>query len=126
MPATFAIDKQRQLVISTGLDPLTAADLLSHQEKLLRDPEFNPTFSQIMDLTRVTVFELTAGDVRMLAQKTVFSPRSRRAIVAANNVGYGLSRMFEMHRESFGENGIHVFRNLDEAVDWILSENETA
>ena len=126
MPATFAIDKQRRLVISTGWDTLTPADILAHQEKLLKDPEVNTGFSQIMYLTRVTVFELQNGDIRMLAQKTIFSPQSRRAIVVSNNVGYGLSRMFEMHRESFGETGIRVFRDLHEAVDWILSQTETA
>ena len=126
MPATFAIDKQRRLVITTGWDTLTPADVLAHQEKLLKDPEFDRSFSQILDFTRITDFELQGADVRMLAQKTVFSPDSRRAIVVSNNLGYGLGRMFEMHRESFGENGIRVFRDLDEAVDWILSENATA
>ena len=126
MPATFAIDKQRRLVISTGWDTLTPADILAHQEKLLKDPEFNPNYSQIMDLTRVTDFEVQSGDIRMLAQKTVFSRESHRAIVVSSNLGFGLSRMYEMHREAFGENGIRVFRDLDEAVDWILSQNATA
>jgi hypothetical protein len=125
MPASYEIDKQRRLVITTGLDPFTTADALAHQQKLLEDPDFNPSFSQIMDFTRIAAFELEAGDVRMLAQRTVFSPESRRAIVVSTNLGYGLSRMFEMHREGFGENGIRVFRDLDEAVDWILSKNAT-
>jgi hypothetical protein len=34
--------------------------------------------------------------------------------------------MFEMLRETAGENGIRVFRDLDEAVDWILSQSLTA
>jgi len=34
--------------------------------------------------------------------------------------------MFEILRENAGETGIRVFRDLDEAVDWILSKSTTA
>jgi hypothetical protein len=32
--------------------------------------------------------------------------------------------MFEILREAAGEHGIRVFRNLDEALDWVLSKEE--
>jgi len=34
--------------------------------------------------------------------------------------------MFEILRETAGGHGIRVFRDLDDAVDWILSKNMTA
>jgi hypothetical protein len=34
--------------------------------------------------------------------------------------------MYEILRENYGDNGIRVFRNLDKALDWILSKNLTA
>src|SRR5260370_379170 len=80
VPTAYEINKQRRLVISTGLEPLTLADALAHQDKLARDPDFDPSFSQILDLTRVTLINLQANDIRRLAQKTIFSPESRRAI----------------------------------------------
>jgi hypothetical protein len=120
MPATYEIDKKRRLVISTCLDPLTLADGLAHQEKLLKDPDFDPSFSQLIDFTSVSFSGIGADDIRKLAERNIFSAPSRRAIVVSSNLVYGFGRMFEMLRESAGENGIRIFRDLDEAVDWLF------
>jgi len=113
-------------VFSTGVDPLTLADGLAHQEKLAQDLDFDPSFSQIVDFTRITEFDLEASDVRKLAKRTLFSPGSRRAIIVSTDLVYGFGRMYEILRENSGENGIRVFRDIDEALDWILSKNLTA
>ena len=123
MPVSYEIDKQRRLVIATLTDPVTAADALASQEKLLKDPDFDPSFSQIVDCTRYTASGMEASDVRRLAERSVFSPESRRAFVVPNNLAFGFGRMFEMLREGAGENGIRVCRELDEAVDWVLSKS---
>jgi hypothetical protein len=52
MPAYFKIDKERRLVMSTISGVFTLADGLSHQEKLLKDPDC--FFSQLLDCTHVT------------------------------------------------------------------------
>ncbi len=126
MPTAYEIDKQRRLVISTGLEPLTLADALAHQDELARDADFDASFSQILDLTRVTMINLGANDIRRLAQKTIFSPESRRAIIVSSDLVYGLGRMYEILREIAGGDGIRVFRDFDEALDWVLSKNLTA
>ena len=126
MPTTYEINKQRRLVISTGSGRITLAEALAHQEKLQKDPDFDPSFSQVIDLTRITDFALEANDIRRLAQGTIFSRESRRAIVASSDLVYGLGRMYEILRETAGEDGIRVFRNLDAALDWIFSKNLTA
>jgi hypothetical protein len=126
MPATYEIDKQRRLVITTALGTITYADLLAHQNRLLKDPDFDPSFSQILDFTRMTALKLEPNEVRNLAQRTIFSPESRRAIAAVNDLEYGFGRMFGILRENEGETGIRVFRSLDEAVDWVLSKSTSA
>lgn len=125
MPITYEIDKQRRLVIATLVDPVTAADALASRERLVKDPDFDPNFSQIVDCTRYTASGVTASDVRKLAERSVFSPESRRAFVIPSNLAFGFGRMFEMLREGAGESGIRVCRELDEAVDWVLSKNLT-
>jgi hypothetical protein len=122
MPVFYKIDKERKLVISTGSGVFTMADALAHQEKLRKDPDFDPSFSQLLDFTHVTKLELDAKDVRRLAQTFVFSDDSRRAILVSGDVAFGLARMFEMLRDTFGEKGIRVFRNLDDALDWVLAK----
>jgi hypothetical protein len=125
MPAYYNIDKERRLVMSTGSGVLTMTDALAHQEDLLKDPDFSPRFSQLMDLTQVTKVEFGTEDLRRLAQRSIFSPDSRRAILVSSDVVFGLSRMFEIFRETLGETGIRVFRNLDDALEWVLAKNST-
>jgi hypothetical protein len=123
MPAYFKIDKERRLVMSTAEGVLTMAEALAHQEKLLKDPDFDPSFSQLWDLSQVTNWELDAADMRRLAQRTLFSSHSRRACLTTRDLVFGHARMFEMLRESAGETGIRIFRNLDDALDWVLAKD---
>ena len=126
MPVSYKIDKQRRLIITTCLEQVTLAEGLAHQDKLLKDPDFDHSFSQLMDCTRVNFSGFAGNDIRKLAERNVFSAQSRRAIVVSSNLDYGFGRMFEMLRESAGEHGIRIFRDLDEAVDWLLSKTMTA
>lgn len=125
MPFFYKIDKPRRLVMSTAAGVLSKADVLGHQEQLLKDPDFEPSFSQLSDLTHVTGFDVTAADMRELTERTVFSSESRRAVIVSTELAYGMSRMFGIFRESKGEKGIRVFRKLEDALDWIVGKGET-
>lgn len=125
MPAFYKIDKEHRLVLTTGSGVFDLATALAHQDQLVRDPDFDPCYSQLLDLTQVTKVEISAEDVRKLAERSVFWHCSRRAILVANDLEYGFARMFEMLRENAGEKGIKVFRNLDAALEWIFAA-ETA
>jgi len=118
--AFYNIDKKRRLVLSSGYGVLTKADLLGHMDQLSKDPDFDPDFSQVLDFRQITALEIGPEDVRQLAQRNIFSPRSRRAFVVKDDLQFGLARMFEIHRELKGETGIRVFRTFDEAMDWIM------
>lgn len=118
--ASYKIDKKRRLVLSSGDGVLTKADLLGHMDQLSNDPDFDPDFSQVLNFRQINGLELGPEDVRQLAQRNIFSPRSRRAFVVKDDLQFGLARMFEIHRELKGETGIRVFRTFDEAMDWIL------
>jgi hypothetical protein len=121
--ASYKIDKERKLVLSSGTGVLTKEDILGHMDRLSKDPDFDPNFSQVSDFTQITVLEIGPEDVRQLAQRNVFSPRSRRAFIVKDDLQFGLARMFEIHRDLSGETGIRVFRTFDEAMDWILVRN---
>jgi hypothetical protein len=123
MSASYHIDKERRLVMSSGAGVLTREDILGHMDRLLNDLDFDPDFSQLTDFTHVSALEIEPEDVRQLAQRNVFSPRSRRAFVVKDDLQYGLARMFQIHRELNGEGGIRVFRTFDEAMDWIQVGN---
>jgi hypothetical protein len=126
MPACYKIDKQRRLVMSTAYGTVSREDLLDHQNKLLADPDFDPTFSQLSDFGHMTKVEVTAEDVRKFAERNIFAPSSRRAFVVPDDVAFGLARMFEMLRDAKGEQGIRVFRELEEGLDWVFSAQNTS
>jgi hypothetical protein len=124
--AFYKIDKERRLVLSSGAGVLTKEDILGHMERLSKDPDFDPDFSQLMDFTQITALEIGPEDVRRFAERNIFSSHSRRAMVVRNDLQFGLARMFEIHRELNGETGIRVFRTLDEALDWIMVRDTTS
>jgi hypothetical protein len=126
MPAFYKIDKERRLIVSTATGVFNREESLSHRRRLLADPDFDPSYSQLVDFTNVTQFDLSSEDVRQLAHNSVFAPNARRAFIVASDFAFGLGRMYEMLREGAGENGIRVFRELDDALDWVLAKTEAS
>ena len=112
--------------MSTASGVFTLADAVSHMDRLSKDLDFDPSYSQIADFTQVTKIELSAQNIYHLAQRSIFSPQSRRAFIVPNDAAYGLARMFEMLRENQGETGIGIFRSLEEALDWVFSRSTSA
>lgn len=123
MPATYKIDKEKRLVLTTIWGVFSFSDAVAHKDKLLRDPDFERTYSQITDLTQVTEWAASNEEVRAFAKFNVFSPESRRAIIAPGDLKFGMARMFATLRELQGEKGIAVFRTLEEALDWVLAKS---
>jgi hypothetical protein len=126
MPAFYKIDKERRLVLTTVWGVFTFADAVSHQRKLAKDSDFDPSLSQIADFTQVTQFDVTADDIHRFAQSSIFSPMSRRAILVPNEAAFGIGRMYEILRGLEGEKGIRVLRTLEEALDWVFPKGATA
>jgi len=121
VPAFYTIDRERELVLSSGSGILTQEDVSNHMERLSTDPDFDPNFSQVLDFTNVTAVEIRPDDIRRLAERNIFSSHSRRAFVVKDDLHFGLARMYEIYRELHGEMGIRVFRNFDDAMNWILA-----
>jgi len=96
---------------------LTTEEMKAHQGQLLRDPDFDPTFDQFADFTTVTMADPSAQDIRDLAEKQVFSPTSKRAMVATKPFVFGLGRMFSSYHENRAE--AQIFYNRDEALKWL-------
>jgi hypothetical protein len=126
MPYFYKIDKERRIVLSTASGNFSLADFRAHQERLSSDPDHDPAYSQIADFTHVVSFDVSAAEIRRMAEHSVFLPSARRAVIAPDDLIYGSSRMYQTFRENLGATGIGVFRTLEEALDWVLSENPAA
>jgi hypothetical protein len=111
----------QRLVITTASGVLTAEDCLEHLRQLARDVSFNGDFRQLIDLTDVTKVDIDLNQMMELAERTPFSAKSRRALIAPTPVAFGLSRMYAGLRKYYGgEEEIWVFDNGDEAFLWLF------
>ena len=119
----YEIDKKRRLITSTASGLITLPEIWAHQEKLDKDPDFDPSFAQLLDVTQVTKLKLSSEDVRRVAESNTLSTNLRLAIVATSSLVYGMARMFQIFREMKGEEKTRVFRDRDEALAWVLGND---
>ena len=125
MPLNYVIDKQRRLVTSTASGAVTYSELISHQNALKNDPDFDPTFDQLVDGTRVTKLELTTDNVRATARQRLFAAGSRQAFATSSEFAFGMARMFELYRDSAGTGRlVKVFNGLEAAQEWLQHDRE--
>jgi hypothetical protein len=123
MPADFHIDAERRVVYSKATGMLTPEDAQDHMDRLVQHPDFRPEFDQLFDFRDVTKSGFLRIDVVNLSERTVFSPKAKRAFVVSTPWQYGYSRMFATLRDGKGETGIVTFRSMKEALSWLsLSE----
>ncbi|MGB3647867.1 MAG: hypothetical protein WBF36_01945 [Desulfobulbales bacterium] len=115
MPAEYKIDKSRRMVLSVAYGILTDQDVQSHQEMLRDDPDFDSSFSQLVDCTDVTkADDLSTDAIYELARRNPFSVGSHRAFVAPKKLLYGLLRMFQILTNDYPDELV-VFKDLTEA-----------
>ena len=122
MPMTYSIDTPKSIVRATGSGILTDEDVMAHRQALTSDPAFNQKLREISDIRQVTDFQVTPAGVRIMVandvKMTAMGGMHKLAIVAEENVAYGMSRMYQ----TLGEPNIRsvgVFRNYEEAEEWL-------
>jgi hypothetical protein len=123
MPATFEIDKKQRLVRTYAWGEITFDDITQYQQALRTHPDFDATFDQFGELTDVVSVRISADEIRRLANQKLFSPISRRALVASTQFAYGMVRMFQAYDQlSTSPSNIKVFENASEAVTWLQTD----
>jgi hypothetical protein len=123
---SYTIDVERRLILSSASGEVTGTELLSHQARLIRDPDFDPNFHQLADFTGTTRVSVSSEDVRALAARNIFAPGSRRCVIAPTSEIFGLARMFQTFRElSGGKEELQIFRDREEAMRWLFSDSQS-
>ena len=117
MSLKYSIDKSQRLIVTVVEGVVRFGDIRDHQNRLLADPDFDATFDQLLDGTRVTRCELSTDQVRTLATRQILSRDSLRAFVATQPHVFGLGRMMEVYHEDLGQ--LHVFYSMEEALNWL-------
>lgn len=119
MPMPFRIDADKGIIFSTAEGEISDRALLDHQTSFRTHPDFRPDLHQLCDFRRVTsVSRLTTQGIQALALSNPFSAGARRAFVTADEVLYGLMRMFQLISERAPPE-VAIFDDDIEALAWI-------
>jgi len=118
MSIEYIINKERGIVFSKASGTMTDEATIVHRDQFSQDPLFKSSFWQLLDLTDVDDFQMTQKGIRILAERNPFSEGSRRAIVAGNDITYGMARMYQLLTDQHAHD-LTVFKNMDEAKAWL-------
>ena len=115
----FVIDAERRLVIARFGKRLTATDIQIYVQNLRAHPSFNPSFSEIADISDVEDLPLKGPDFLELADRLdPFSLESKRAFIAHTPVQKHAARLHKILRS---QRNFEIFQTLEEAEGWIRS-----
>jgi len=121
MGTEFTIDASQRLVIVTFKGPIDMAERDRIESLILAHPDFDPSFSEIIDCSLVTASNVSTDTIRTASlSKGIFNPTAMRVVVAPRDYVFGLARMGQAFAEQTTPNVV-VVRTMAEAVE-VLSK----
>jgi len=113
----FDIDAEKRIVFARFAKKVTVIDIRHYVERLRTHPEFDPDFSEIVDLRDVEDLDLKAPDFLKLADEVdCFSRNSWRAFVVHDSAQNHAARMHKILRLA---TNMRIFSSVEEAKAWI-------
>lgn len=122
MHYAFEINKRSRTIRVNFVGKLDASAIAAYARELRASSEFDPAFSEIVDLRQVGEVELRAAHAVGLADKVdPFSLTSRRAFLVATEGQRNAVRMHQIL--SGGQRDIKIFNSLKDAARWLASSD---
>ena len=125
MPISFEIRHELRLVVARGSGVFTDENIFDYQRSVWSRPEVLG-YDELIDMSSVSrIEEPNPERIRELARLAsgmdAREGKSRFAIVAPEDLAYGLGRMFQVLREldSRSTKEVGVFRTMGEAVAFL-------
>lgn len=129
MPFLYRIDQTIRVVVTAGHGTITEVDVFGYQREVWSRPDV-AGYDELIDMTRVTSIEdPSSGRVRDLAALSADMDATvagtRLAIVAPDDLAYGLGRMYQNYRElnPLTRREVGVFRTMEEALAFLQIEH---
>lgn len=116
MSVTYYIDSAKGVIFITLSGVVIYEDMLNCLNQIALDPAYNPNLHRLYNGTEVTSFEVSGRLWRSLANEILYTDNARGAMIAANDLTYGMMRMYELAGRS---DRIRVFRNEVDAYNWL-------
>ncbi len=129
MPIEYQIDHARRLVTAQGRGVLSDQDVFEYQQAVWSRPDV-AGYDELMDMRAVErIIELSADRVVRLAALSAAMDAgrpSRFAIVASQDLAFGLGRMYQTYRslQESSTKEVGVFRTLGDAMAFLGIEGD--
>jgi hypothetical protein len=125
MPIEYRIDHGRRMVLATGRGVVTPHDVLAYQREVWVRPDL-AGYDELVDLGGIEgISAPSKGNIQDLASlsASMDSPvsTSKLAIVAPEDLAFGIGRMYATYRglEEHSTKKVAVFRSREAAEKWL-------
>jgi hypothetical protein len=121
---TTDIDAGRRRVVTTWGTIATDKSLMTYQTSVWSDPQVHG-FDELIDFRALDEIAVTPEGLEAVAHVAARMDleigQSRFAIVADDNLSFGLSRMYEAFRDMNEKTSrcLRIFRRLEDALAWL-------
>lgn len=127
MELSLKIDPEAKLRILKLTGQTTMQDLYDAIEEVYRHPGFDHSHNSVWDLRECSLADLTSEAVQQIASSVAAQRKARGAppkgaLVVSKDLDYGMARMYETYLDSGSDFG--VFRDIDEAMEWLMSNTD--
>lgn len=124
MPSEYRIFPEDGLVVLRLNGQITMAGVREMFESYLRDPIANPQDDFLVDLSAVTEFDIDFQAMLAYVSQSeqnapARAPGTKTAMLAASDVAFGISRMYQSLAEGRLDHEIGVFRTRSEAMTFL-------
>lgn len=123
MGIRYRVDQALGVAFVDADGELGDADLLAFAEQASADAAYYSGVNELVDFSGASLGDIKSETIRRVAE--LFSAAgelshssSKVAIVVADDLGYGLTRMYQVFRGGSGDHPT-VFRSVDEARVWL-------
>ena len=128
MPIEYQIDHDRRRVMAKARGLLTDEEVFGYQREVWARPDV-AGYDELIDMSAVeSIFPSSPDRIKHLATVSaamdVKYRASRLAIVASDDLAFGLGRMYEAYRSlnAMSTKKVEVLRSMESALKWLDSE----
>ncbi|MDH5516389.1 MAG: hypothetical protein OEY36_01045 [Gammaproteobacteria bacterium] len=118
MPVKYQIFPEKKLVIVSYSAELTLQEILAARKKGAADPDFDPAYNVIDDISAVKSSTISFDDIAGISGSSVANKGVKRALFVATDLQKGMAHMYKVLSEASGHD-FRIFTDYDQACEWV-------
>lgn|SRR5581483_5236276 len=126
MPVSLSINREQRLVYSAFLGTITEEDFQGQPARILAQPHFDPTFSDILDFSSATEMQVSDETlVRMAEQKSIFRPEAIHVVIAPRGLIRKMAKQFQRLSLESRPNFV-IVENRTQAFEYLRQQQKSS